>query len=105
MTKSQFHTTYARVLRHIAKKCLGLQKGEYQVRSNKGGPEVLGEVTLHTDTFYVQIGGLNPDLVLYRSCKGQKDYTGGWNRWLRRADLDADHAGAANLFKAAGEWR
>ena len=92
-SKAKFHRDYARVLRRVAAE-LGLSKGSYDVRSNKGGPAVLGEVTLHSEGLYVQVGcSYGEPTVLYRSCKGRRDYTGGQNRYLDwellTTDLDA----------------
>lgn len=62
---------------------LGLGTDERDIRSNLGGIAVSGEVTLHADRLYVQLsescvgeGGVS---VLYRSCQGRKDYSGGRN--------------------------
>lgn len=66
---------------------LGLNEDQYDVRVNKAGIAVSGEVTLHTDTHYIQFGQSRPDSFLVRSCKGRKDYTGGRNHWVRWEDL------------------
>ena len=79
--KDEFHRKYKRKLRAIAI-ALGLTPGSFDVRSNKGGPAVLGEVILHTDTLYVSVGGLDATRVMFRACKGRKDYYGGVNRWI-----------------------
>ena len=66
-------------------KDLGLKPGAFEVRTNKGGIAVPGEVTLHGETVYLCLGTSMPggELVGFaRSCKGRKDYTGGVNRWL-----------------------
>ena len=88
--KEAFHREYRKALKAFAKR-LGLPEGSYEVRSNKGGPAVLGEVTLHADTLYMQVHrsftgeGIQ---VLYRSCKGRKDYSGGCNNYMPVAALD-----------------
>lgn len=90
--KDAFHRKYRKVLNHFAKR-LGLQMGTYEVRSCKGGPAVLGEVILHSDTLYMQVhrGFTGEGIqVLYRSCKGRKDYSGGQNRYMPVAALEAD---------------
>lgn len=87
--KNNFHRTYLAVLGRIAQE-LGLNVGDYEIRSNKGGPAVLGEVTLHADKVYIQVGGsdwvsvIDPEhaQVLYRSCRGRKDFVGGTNRYI-----------------------
>lgn len=85
--KDQLHRAGKKALKALAEK-LNLPEGSFDVRSNKGGIAVAGEVTLHTEHLYVQIfqsfsgKGLQ---VMFRTCKGRKDYTGGQNNF---ADLD-----------------
>ncbi len=78
--KAAFHRVAARQLRVIAKQ-LGLTKDQYDLRHNQGGIAVSGEITLHTDHVYVQVSQSGSDGVLYRTCKGRKDYTGGPNHF------------------------
>lgn len=84
LDKDIWHREAKRVLRLVVKE-LGLLKGSYDIRSNKGGHAVSGEVTLHTDTFYLQVMGSfnNPNKlqILLRTCKSMKDYTGGMNTY------------------------
>ena len=81
LNKGKFHRAAMKTLRDLATK-LGLSKEQYDVRSNKGGHAVSGEITLHTDNVYVQISeGSNGMQVLYRTCKGRKDYSGGTNNF------------------------
>lgn len=86
--KLDFHIKAKVVMKHLAK-VLGLQTQDYTIRSNLGGPAVSGEVTLHSQYLYVQVhqsfGGLK---VLYRSCEGLKDYTGGPNNYAKISDLE-----------------
>jgi hypothetical protein len=87
--KQAFHQEGRKVLRRIAR-LMGLQKGQYEVRSNLAGIAVSGEVTLHTDQVYVQIA--QPSMgesfaILLRSCKGRMDYTGGMNHFAPIAAL------------------
>lgn len=86
--KLNYHRLGKRVLKAVAAE-LGLQSGTYDIRSNLGGPAVAGEITLHSDLLYIQFRGpMGQGLeVLYRSCKGRKDYSGGTNRWMRYDDL------------------
>ena len=86
--KEAFHRKYRKVLKAFAKR-LGLPEGSYEVRSCKGGPAVLGEVILHGEAIYIQVcrnyvydGTNDPYTVLYRSCNGRKDYSGGQNRYM-----------------------
>jgi len=83
ITKETFHKEGAKVLRQLAKE-LGCT--EFKVRSNKGGDGIIGEVVLHTPKLYIQLGPEYPQAVMYRTCKGMKDYTGGVNNWC---DIDA----------------
>lgn len=82
--KKAFHREGKKFLASVAAD-LGLQKSDYDLRSNVAGIAVAGEVTLHTDTFYLQLcesimgRGFS---VLHRSCKHRKDYTGGSNNFV-----------------------
>jgi len=85
--KDQFHRAGKKALKALATK-LELPEGSFDVRSNKGGIAVSGEVTLHSNNLYVQISesftgrGLQ---VMFRTCKGRNDYTGGQNNF---ADIE-----------------
>jgi len=100
--KLKYHSLGRRVLCAVAKE-LGLQSGTYDIRSNLGGPAVAGEITLHGEHLYIQfrepISGLE---VLYRTCEGRKDYTGGVNHWMKYEDL-YDLPRACEKFKALTE--
>lgn len=64
---------------------LGLKPGAFDVRTNKGGIAVPGEVILHGESLYLCLGTSMPggELIGFaRSCKGKQDYTGGVNRWI-----------------------
>jgi hypothetical protein len=67
---------------------LGLKADTYYLRSNQAGIAVSGEITLHGDHLYVQVSqsamGYHSG-VLFRTCKGRKDYVGGPNNF---ASLD-----------------
>lgn len=82
--KAQFHRAATKALKALATK-LDLNKENHEVRSNKGGIAVSGEVTLHSDNLYIQISesfngkGLQ---VLFRTCKGRQDYSGGQNNYV-----------------------
>ncbi len=65
-----------------AAKAMGLSSGEYDLRFNPGGIAVWGEVTLHSDQYYIQASAGTDMGVLARRCKGRKDYTGGMNHWF-----------------------
>ena len=85
--KRLFHSRAKSQLRRIAT-ALGLEPGSYDLRSNQAGIAVSGEITLHGDHLYVQVSqsamGYHSG-VLFRTCKGRKDYVGGPNNF---ASLD-----------------
>ena len=88
--KKAFHLRAKRQLRRVAK-LMGIPKGTYEVRSNLGGIAVSGEVTLHSNTLYVQVfqpAGYERAEILYRTCKGREDYTGGRNNVLPGNELN-----------------
>ena len=101
MTKTTFHKQCKTILRKLAKE-LGLERGAYEVRSCLGGPAVMGEVILHTDSLYVVlseyplVGGVQ---TMWRTCNGRKDYTGGRNVWEKHDVLKDIPAFAARLKK------
>jgi hypothetical protein len=86
--KTAFHRDGAKFLRSVAAE-LELPKDSYDVRSNKGGIAVSGEVTLHHDRLYMwmQESFDGKVILIYRSCEGRKDYTGGPNNQLKLSDL------------------
>jgi hypothetical protein len=77
--KRLFHNRARSQLRRIAA-ALGFAPGSYDLRSNPAGIAVSGEITLHTDRLYVQASQSvmgNANGILFRPCKGRKDYVGG----------------------------
>lgn len=82
--KEAFHKHGKKLLKELAK-LIGAE--EFDVRSNKAGPAVVGEVTLHTPHVYVQLTGGSCQHVMFRECKGMKDYTGGMNQWASMEDF------------------
>lgn len=88
--KETLHTSGRSFLRGLAKE-LCIEDGAFDVRSNKGGIAVSGEVILHSDKIYVQLsescigsGGIS---VMYRNCAGRKDYCGGTNNFVDVSSL------------------
>lgn len=85
--KRAFHVQARRQMTKLAI-ALGLSPGGYDLRSNKGGIAVSGEVTLHADHLYVQVSqpatGYDTG-IMFRSCRGRRDYVGGPNNF---ASLD-----------------
>ena len=49
----------------------------------------MGEVTLHSDHLYLMVHvGMGSELkVLYRTCKGRKDFSGGMNHFIGVSEL------------------
>jgi len=85
--KRAFHSKARRQLKLLAE-ALGLPSGSYDLRSNQGGIAVSGEITLHADRLYVQASqsAMGHDTgILFRTCRGRKDYYGGPNNF---ASLD-----------------
>lgn len=82
--KKAFHREAKAALKALAKH-LDLMETQYDLRVNKGGIAVSGEVTLHSDQLYLQVsqtacGG--ESTILYRRCEGRKDYHGGRNLFV-----------------------
>lgn len=87
--KTQFHAEGRRALQRLAA-ALGLERGRYDVRSNKGGIAVSGEVTLHGEEIYVQLslGCMGADReVMFRRVRGRTDYCGERNCWASLREL------------------
>ena len=94
--KERFHRIAKAFLRMVGKE-LGVP---FTVRSNKGGPAVLGDAILHSDNLYINLGGsCNNDSFYFRKVKGQKDYTGGTNNWMTYSALTHDPLKAIERFK------
>lgn len=102
--KEKFHSLARRQLRKLANE-IGLTSKDYDLRTNKAGPAVSGETTLHTATLYVQIsqgfGGIGE--VMFRACDGRKDYTGRANHFAPAGALD-DPAEFAQYLRDCGRF-
>jgi hypothetical protein len=103
--KRKFHSQGAAILRVLAT-LLDYKKGDYDLRHNQGGIAVSGEITLHSDTLYVQFSQspTNHTGFLWRTCSDRKDYTGHFNQWAAWSDL-VDLQGLADRMKAAMKKR
>lgn len=92
--KDEFHEAAVSALRDVAA-ALGYKAGQFEVRSNKGGVAVTGEITLHTTDFYLQLSetAWNPKLgVMFRAVRGLDDYGTGTdarcqNQWMKRMEF------------------
>lgn len=82
--KKDFHLLGMRVANAIANNFLGLHvnQGQYDVRSQKGGDGIWGEVILHTDNLYVSFTLEMRGRFMYRSCASRHDFKGGQNRFM-----------------------
>ena len=105
--KERFHQIGAHLCKEIAAK-LGLAPGTYDIRSNKAGIAVCGEVTLHGESLYLQFGQSITGLgFMYRRCEGRKDYggKGGRNCWMKYEKLLEMAWVVAALKTVAGGYR
>lgn len=91
--KTAFHKEAKKQLKKLANE-LNFSAGSYDIRSNKGGIAVSGEVTLHHEDLYVQVEQSfmgNDRGILIRTCQGRKDYSGGANHFAALNLLDDDN--------------
>lgn len=98
--KHLFHREARKRLQQLAER-LQFPRESYSIRSNKAGVAVSGEITLHGSSLYVQVSqsAMGPGMsILVRTCKGQKDFTGGQNNFAPLAYLD-DIEGLAGFCK------
>lgn len=84
---------------------LQLREGTYEVRSNRGGIAVSGEVTLHHERVYVWlqescVGGRGLQII-YRTCEGRGDYSGGMNQRVYVRELLDDEVLGRFLLRVA----
>lgn len=82
--KREFKRLGMKLLREL-RTALGI---EADIRYNAGGIAVAGECTLHGDSIYVQVSADYSHGILYRTCKGRKDYSGGPNHWFPVENLE-----------------
>ena len=87
--KRLFHKVAKQRLKALAD-ALNLEPGSYDLRVNKAGVAVSGEITLHSDCLYVQVCQpcTSDEGVMFRTCNGRKDYTGGRNHFAPTDMLD-----------------
>lgn len=97
--KKLFHSDGRKALKRLAD-ALRLAEGSYDLRSNKAGIAVSGEVTLHGEDIYVQLslGCMGPGReIMFRHVAGRKDYCGDRNHWVDIAELMAPDTLAARI--------
>ncbi|MFH1343992.1 MAG: hypothetical protein ABIL01_22750 [Pseudomonadota bacterium] len=105
--KRRFHTTASSRLKKLAAE-MALPPCTFEIRSNRAGIAVSGEITLHHDRAYIQVGqfGLSSGHgILIRTCKGRKDYSGGANHFVSLGMLDDIPALAAAVRAVTGVGR
>lgn len=101
VSKAEAHRHASRCLKVLAERIGYTKPIVWKVRSNKAGPAVSGEVTLHGDPLvpnsrgiYVQIGQMWPfssdgkcrGSIMYRTCNHIADYRGHSNNWILLED-------------------
>jgi hypothetical protein len=97
--KALFHADGRRALRRLAD-ALGLAEADYEIRSNKGGVAVSGEITLHGEAVWVSLGlgALGADHeVCFRGVRGRRDHHGDRNHWASIRELLAPDRFAARI--------
>jgi len=87
--KEEWLKTGRRILKQLAKE-LNLPKDSYEVRINRAGVAVSGDIVLHGEWVYVVLSQSSASRTLgfcWRFCKGRKDYTGDRNQWASWQEL------------------
>ena len=88
--KAAFHRTASGRLKLLAAQ-LGWHQADFDLRSNKAGIAVSGEIILHHERVYICVSqscmGAQSG-ILIRTCKGRRDYTGGRNHFAALSLLD-----------------
>lgn len=97
--KRVFHAEGRAAMRRLAD-ALSLNDGDYDIRSNKAGPAVSGEITLHGEEVWIQLSlsALGPgNEIIYRRVRGRADHLGDRNRRASIRDLLAPDKFAARI--------
>jgi hypothetical protein len=87
--KAIFHSEGRKAMTRLAK-ALGLERGQFELRSDMAGIACSGEITIHAAHLYIQfdLGCMGPGYeVMFRTCSGTKDYVGGRNHFASVAEL------------------
>lgn len=102
--KKEYQRLGRRILKEIAEK-LNLKKGEFDIRFNPGGIACSGDHVLHSDKIYLALhDNIGFGSFYYRTCKGRKDFTGGYNRNVAWRDfLEMGIDGLVERLKNAQE--
>lgn len=99
--KRLFHAEGRIALRRLAD-ALALAPDQFEVRSNKGGPAVTGEITLHADTLWIQLslGPFGPGReICFRRVHGRDDHVGERNYWGSVSELLAPDRLAERIYR------
>jgi hypothetical protein len=91
--KEEFHKQARRLLKALAKD-MDFKAGAFDLRSNKAGSAVSGEITLHHDHVYIQAsnpGARQERGLMIRTCENRQDYHGGRNHFAPLAWLDDEN--------------
>ena len=102
--KETFHRTARARLRKLAT-MLGWPQASSDLRNNRGGIAVSGEITLHHERVYIQVSQPctgHDTGILIRRCKGRKDYTGERNHFASLSLLEALPTLAARIEAVLG---
>lgn len=86
--KTVFHAEARKALQQLAPN-LGLNRSDYDLRTNRGGIAVSGETIFHSDSIYLQVSTssmMANGEILYRRCSSRSDFYGGPNYF---ADISA----------------
>ncbi|OZA00400.1 MAG: hypothetical protein B7X99_04300 [Rhizobiales bacterium 17-65-6] len=97
--KRTFHAEGRAAMRRLAE-ALEMDEGSFDIRSNKAGPAISGEITLHGEEIWVQLSlsCMGPDHeVLFRRVRGRDDHCGERNRWASINELLAPDRFAERL--------
>jgi len=99
--KRLFHSEGRRALRRLAD-ALRLEEGAYDIRSNKGGIAVSGEVTLHGEAIWVQLS-ISPfgsdRAIIFRKVSGRHDHCGERNYSASVRELMEPERFAARILR------
>lgn len=97
--KVAFHKQAKKLLTEVASRLE--VTGKYRLDTNMAGIAICGETTLHTDHLYIQASddsSGNGNRLLFRTCKSQKDFSGGPNNYISFSDL-ADESKQSRFLK------
>jgi len=97
--KRVFHAEGRAAMRRLAE-ALELDDGSFDIRCNKAGPAISGEITLHGEEVWVQLSlsCMGPDHeVLFRQVRDRSDHIGDRSRWASINELLAPARFAARI--------